>query len=121
MSNLYFAGCGPSQNQMPIVADARMTPAAIEYRNPSPIRSAKAIGMNNGRPSGTRTMVSRASRETVVMSCSLFHTATKATMLTIGSVSNNARESREAIGEFRNACYNTTANYGSPPHVSSPI
>ncbi len=97
----YLVGCEQIQNQSPIVAEANRTPAAMDDQNPSPRRSENAIGINSGKPSGTRTSVSRASRETVVISCSLFHTATKATMLTIGRVSNNApsRGKRSASSE----------------------
>lgn len=95
---IYF---GPKANQRPIVVDAKRIPRPKAPQNPRPICWLNANGMKNGRPSGTRISVSRASCETVSICCSFHQTATNATILTIGSVSSKApsRGNRSASWE----------------------
>ena len=72
-----------------MVADARITPAINADQKLSPKRSAKANGIKNGRPSGTRINVSLASADIAGKSPCFVHAIMKAKTLTSGNVKSN--------------------------------
>lgn len=90
ISGRRYRDSGPSQSHSPTVQDASASPAKKAIQNPRFHRCANASGTKNGRPSGTRISVSRASREMLPRSCLPYQVLKKARMLTNGSVSRNA-------------------------------
>src|SRR5262245_20771288 len=85
-----YSAFGPKANHRPIVADAAKIPRLIAVQKPNPSRVVNASGTKKGRPSGTRIRVSLASFEMLARSWFRCHVMTKARMLTIGRVNNNA-------------------------------